>query len=107
MRFAWFGDYNDASTFLDIFRSGSPQNLPAFVDPGFDELMENASLALDPEDRANFLAAAENRLLDATPVVPLYFYVNKHLVSPRVSNFKDNVLDVHQSRYIRLAPAGE
>ena len=30
MRFAWLGDFNDASTFADILLSSSPQNLPGY-----------------------------------------------------------------------------
>jgi ABC-type oligopeptide transport system substrate-binding subunit len=52
--------------------------------------------------RAEKLAAAESLLLDDSPIAPLYFYVSKHLVSSRVRNFKDNVLDRHPTRFLRL-----
>jgi len=41
MRFAWVGDYNDARTFLEIFRSDSSQNLS-----GFDYCVRPAKLSM-------------------------------------------------------------
>ena len=37
------------------------------------------------------------------PVIPLYFYVSKHLVSPRVRGWGDNVLDYHYSQHLSIA----
>ena len=103
MRFAWLGDYNDANTFLEIFRSDSLQNLPGFNDPVFDALLDRADIAQDLAVRAELMAQAEERLLATHAVVPLYFFVNKHLVSERVLNYEPNILDVHPSRHIALA----
>ena len=36
------------------------------------------------------------------PVIPLYYYVSRHLVNPRVGGFTDNVRDIHLSRYLEL-----
>jgi ABC-type oligopeptide transport system substrate-binding subunit len=102
MRFSWFGDYNDASTFLDIFRSDSPQNLSGFRSPEYDELLNTAARTLDSDTRSEYMNQAESHLLGANPIIPLYFFVNKHLVSPRVANFQPNILDVHRSQYIEL-----
>ena len=100
MRFAWFGDYNDASTFTDIFRSNSPQNLPGFIDPEYDRLLEQAGATFDGAERAKLMTRAEQRLLDDYALIPLYFYVSKHLVSPSVQGFESNILDRHPSRYL-------
>jgi len=102
MRFAWFGDYNDASTFLDIFRSDSPQNLSGFRSPEYDGLLDSATRTLDSVTRSQYMHEAELHLLDASPIIPLYFFVSKHLVSPRVTNYESNILDVHRSQHIEL-----
>jgi oligopeptide transport system substrate-binding protein len=40
------------------------------------------------------------------PVLPLYFYVNKHLVKPYLRGWADNVMNVHYSKNLRLDGAG-
>ena len=43
-------------------------------------------------------------MLADAPVVPLYFYVNKHLVAPRVRGWYDNVMNVVYSKDLELTP---
>ena len=102
MRFAWTGDYNDASTFTDIFRSDSRQNLPRYQSDSYDALLDEAGRLADSESRSNKLKDAESLLLDAYAIAPLYFYVSKHLVSGRVKNFQQNVMDRHPSQFLQL-----
>ncbi len=42
-------------------------------------------------------------MLNDMPVMPIYVYVSKHLVRPRVGGWTDNALDVHLSRHLTLA----
>jgi len=100
MRFAWTGDYNHASTFTDILLSASPQNLPGYQSPRFDSLVAAALAEQDTSTQAQLLASAEAEMLGDYPIVPLYFYVSKHLVSPAVRGFNSNVLDQHPSRFM-------
>ncbi len=102
MRFSWFGDYDDASTFTDIFKSDSLQNLPGYRNGDFDEILALADTQIDPIDRRQLLSAAERMLLDDYPILPLYFYVNKHLVNARVQGYLPNVLDRHATRTLTL-----
>jgi oligopeptide transport system substrate-binding protein len=102
MRFAWFGDYNHASTFTNIFRSGDPQNLSAYANPEYDRLIDSASSAADAANRSALMSEAEALLLADYPVAPLYFFVSKHLVRPGVGGFAPNVLDRHPSKYLFL-----
>ena len=101
-RSSWNGDYNDAHTFLSIFESESPWNLAGWSNAEFDSLMGRASSQLNPETRRRFLEEAERVLLAEYPVIPLYFYVSKHLVSPEVAAWEDNVLDYHYSHHLSL-----
>jgi oligopeptide transport system substrate-binding protein len=102
MRFSWFGDYNDAATFTDIFHSASSQNLPHYSSAEYDEKTGQAASELNPETRATMMSEAEEILLDDYPVAPLYFYVSKHMVKRYVTGFEDNVLDRHPSKYLAL-----
>lgn len=101
-RSSWSGDYNDASSFLTIMESGNPSNLPGFSDDKYDSLLQRAEQQRDPVFRQAYLEEAETRLLNEYPVIPIYFYVSKHLVSSRVIGWQDNVLDYHYSQYLSL-----
>ena len=90
MRFAWTGDYAHPKTFLDLFLADNPMNLPGYASPVYDRLMAEGAFS-----------EAEALLLSGNAVIPLYFYVSKHLVSPSVTGFEPNALDVHPSRYLR------
>ena len=100
MRFAWFGDYNSAKTFLDIFRSGSDQNLSRYSSARFDTLMANANRAGDPAAAAAAMHEAESVVLDDYAVIPVYFFVSKHMVAGSIGGFEQNVVDRHASRWL-------
>jgi len=102
-RSSWIGDYNDAHTFLNILQSGNPSNMPRFENEQYDELMRAAAAQVVPLNRRLYLEEAERVLLSEQPVIPLYFFVSKHLVSPRVQGWGDNVLDYHYSQHLSFA----
>ncbi len=104
MRFVWVGDYDDASTFTDLFASGGLNNLSGFSSARYDELLGLGSRTADAMERMRLLAQAEQLLLDEHAIAPLYFMTNKHLVSVRASGFRPNALDRHPSRYVHLEP---
>ena len=100
-RGGWIADYADPSSFLDLFISGNALNTSFYVNQVFDQLMKSAQLA-SGEQRMNILWQAETLLMQDMPVIPLYYYVSRHLVSPRVTGFTGNVRDIHLSRYLGL-----
>ena len=102
-RSSWIGDYNDAHTFLNIFEAGNPSNMTRFENAQFDKLMREAAAQVTPLNRRLYLEEAERVLLSEHPVIPLYFFVSKHLVSSRVQGWGDNVLDYHYSQHLSLA----
>jgi len=104
MRFAWTGDFNHPSTFTDLLVSNSPQNLPAYSNSVYDDMLGTAATTLNNADQMQLYAAAELRMLEDYPLVPLYFYVSKHLVAPVILGFKSNPLDRHPSRFLSLQP---
>ncbi len=102
-RSSWTADYNDAHTFLSIMESDNPSNLPGYANPEYDKLMDQAAVQTDPDLRKVFLEEAEKLLLSDHPVIPIYFYVNKNMVSPRVKGWGDNVLNYHYSQHLSLS----
>jgi oligopeptide transport system substrate-binding protein len=102
MRYGWSGDYNDAFTFLEIFQANHGQNFTGYSDHEYDSLVARAAAETDSAARAALMAEAERRLLAGYPVIPLYFYVTKHLVKPYVLGYEPNVLDHDMSRHFRI-----
>jgi len=68
-------------------------------DAPFDALMDRAE-RLRGEARTRILWEAEERLLDRNAIIPLYYYVSRHLVRPEISGYEDNPMDIHLSRYL-------
>jgi oligopeptide transport system substrate-binding protein len=100
-RGGWIADYADPSTFLDLFAGGSTLNNTFYRDARFDELLDSARTVNGPA-RMELLREAESRLLQDMPVIPLYYYVSRHLVKPVVGGYENNVRDIHLSRYLTL-----
>lgn len=103
-RLGWTADYDDASDFLDIFRSNSANNDARYENPKFDHLMDLASSTADPLQRRKLLEDAERTMLADYPVIPIYFYVSKRLVKPYILGANPTVLNRVYSRYISFAP---
>jgi oligopeptide transport system substrate-binding protein len=76
--------------------------MTGYASEDFDSLMRRAAQQTDPEWRQAFLEEAERLLLADSPVIPLYFYVSKHLVRPRVHGWGDNMLDYHYSQHLSI-----
>jgi len=92
-RSGWIGDYNDANTFADLLHSENAQNDSGWSNARYDELLELAAVEIDQTVRAGYLEEAERILLAEQPIIPLYFYVSKHLIKPWVGGFVPNIMD--------------
>ena len=98
---AWIADYNDAMSFLYLQQSSTgPQNYGDYANPAFDALLAKADQEPDAARRAAYMAEAERIMLDDAPIAPIFYYVNKNLVNPRVTGWTDNIVDKHRSRYL-------
>lgn len=103
-RSSWTGDYNDAFTFSQFFKSNFGINLPHYRSEEYDSLITSAAAAVDTAKRRELLQNAERVMLRDHPVIPLYFYVSKHLVKPEVQGWYDNVMNVVYSKDLGLWP---
>lgn len=101
-RSSWVGDYNDAYTFLQYLKSDFGINLPHYRNPDYDLLLNRAAQEIDPARRRALLEEAERLALHDTALIPIYFYVNKHLVKPEVDGWYDNVMNVVYSKDLGL-----
>ena len=110
-RSSWVGDYNDAYTFAQYLKSDFGVNLPHYASAAYDALLRRAAAEADGARRRALLEEAERVALRDHPLIPLYFYVNKHLVKPEVQGWYDNVMNVVYSKDLALkggaAPAAQ
>ncbi|WP_310541387.1 peptide ABC transporter substrate-binding protein [Phenylobacterium sp.] len=98
---AWIADYNDAMSFLYLQQSSTgSQNYGDYKNPVFDALLARADNEPDVNARARYLAQAEQIMLNDATVAPIFFYVNKNLVSPKITGWKANLVDHHRSRWL-------
>jgi oligopeptide transport system substrate-binding protein len=97
----WIADYNDPTTYLGLMKSNTgPQNYGDFKNPTYDALLFRADHEPDGATRAKILAQAEQLMLDDADVAPIQNSVNRNLVSPRVTGWVDNAVDIHRLRYL-------
>ncbi len=101
-RLSWLGDYNDAYSFLQYLKGDFGINLPHYKGAKFDALLSDASRQTDPVRRRALLEQAERVMLADHPLIPLYFYVNKHLVKPEVEGWHDNVMNIVHTKDLAL-----
>ena len=101
-RMGWVADYADPLTFLQLYTFNNPQNDARWKNPRFDALIAEATREPDVEKRLSLLRDAEQIMLDEMPIIPIYVYSSKQMVSPRVSGWYGNLLDMHPLQYIRV-----
>ena len=98
----WQADFNDASNFLDLFRTGGGNNWGNYSNPEFDRLFDEAQHEIDIESRGRKLAEAEMVLLKDEVCMPLFFWVSGNLVRPYLKGWVANNMDVHRSRWMSI-----
>jgi oligopeptide transport system substrate-binding protein len=98
----WVADFDDASTFLELFETGGGNNWGEYSNPDFDALLAASQHDIELESRGRRLASAEALLLKEHAFMPIYFWVDSTLVRPYVKGWITNKLDIHRSRWVSL-----
>ncbi len=82
-RGAWYGDYGDPTTFLDLSRSTDGNNDRKYANPRFDAMLDEAALETDPAKRFRLLSEAEKFLVEEElPILPLCNFVTVYFYEP-------------------------
>ncbi|NLK35865.1 MAG: peptide ABC transporter substrate-binding protein [Gracilibacteraceae bacterium] len=84
-RAGWIGDYIDPMTFIDLWVSDGPFNDAKFNNPEYDRLVKEAKATTDQKVRMENMRKAEKILMEAMPVVPVYFYTQPYAQKPYVT----------------------
>jgi oligopeptide transport system substrate-binding protein len=100
-RAGWIG-YYDPNAFLENFLTDGSNNETGFSDPEYDKLIAEAGSTRDPAQRLEVFQRAEAILLEAAPIVPLYYYTNPFLIRPSVQGWFNNRISYHLYQKIKL-----
>ncbi len=93
-RGAWCGDYNEASTFLDLVASASGYNDGKFSNARIDELLVDAKTSADPQ--ANY-TEIEQIIATEVPIIPVYHYAGVYMLDSDLGGWP--VQNVEQNWY--------
>ena len=99
-RSSWVGDYNDPSTFLDLFTSANGNNRTGWASPEYDKLIAAAAREADVQQRNALFAQAEQLLVsEQAAVIPVYHYVGVQFYhDDRLKGVQANLIDDHPFR---------
>ena len=93
-RGAWCGDYNEASTFLDLLTTPSGYNDGKYSNPDVDALMMSAKTA---DDTLPIYTEVERIIAEDMPVIPIYHYAGVYMMDSDVGGWPVN--NVEQNWY--------
>ncbi|HVU97882.1 MAG TPA: ABC transporter substrate-binding protein [Puia sp.] len=104
-RGSWIADYPDAENYLSVFysKNPAPPNYTRYNDPVFDRLYEASLQETNDSLRYRLYRQMDQRVIDAAPVVPLWYDVVVHLINPRVHGLVPNGLNMLELRRVRIA----
>lgn len=95
-RAGWCGDYNEASTFLDLMNSSSGYNDAGYNNPEVDALLAESKTLADPS--ANYTKVEEIIAADV-PIIPIYHYTENFMLNDAIKGWPfENVQQTWYSR---------
>lgn len=86
-RSAWCGDYNEASTFLDLLTSTHGNNDGKYANAEVDALMAESKTMADPNPN---YTQVEQILAEDMAVAPVYHYTNVFMLVPELKGWPYN-----------------
>lgn len=102
-RGSWYAEDRDPASFLELLASRATSlNVAGYTDAEYDRLLDAGAQSASLAARADLLQRAESRAMQSQPLAPLYYYVSRRLISPKVRGWVDNPRGVHLQRYLSL-----
>jgi oligopeptide transport system substrate-binding protein len=95
-RSAWCGDYNEASTFLDLVTTTHGANDGKYSNTTVDDLMKASKTADDPQPN---YTKVEEILAEEMAIAPIYHYANAFLLDDTVKGWPYN--NVENNWYVK------
>jgi len=96
-RARWVGDYQDPSTFLNMFITGAGMNGGRYSNETYDLLLNEAARISNPSERLGVLKTAEDILINQDQdVFPIYYYVTLNMIdTDKWGGWNVNIMDYH------------
>ncbi|MFT3781138.1 MAG: peptide ABC transporter substrate-binding protein [Nibricoccus sp.] len=101
-RAGWVADYADPHVFLDLWETSAGNNDTNWSNAEYDALLREALNTKTTADRYEVYQKMEKILLDELPILPVYFYTQPRLVSPKVKGYYVTPLDNYPWKDVRL-----
>jgi oligopeptide transport system substrate-binding protein len=101
--YAYWGDYPDPSTFLNVPLPGGSYNVMRYDNPAYARAVAAGTAASDEVSRYAAYREAEAILNRDAVYIPVYFYRTRHLLRSYVRGWSPNAMDRHASRDLYLA----
>ncbi len=98
----WIGDYLDPTTFLLMWTAGNGNNNTGWHSGDYEKQLQSAAQATDPDERLKGLLAAEMRLMNELPIIPLAWQARNYLHHPAVKGWYPLLLDNHPLSAVSL-----
>lgn len=95
-RGGWFGDFNDPINFLALYTSYSPNNYSSYSNAQYDAYIQTALSTGDQNIRMEAMHKAEELLVNSFAIIPMYFYTEPLLVSPKLKDVYYDDLAMHK-----------
>ena len=100
---SWIADFADPLAFLELFRSDSSLNSSNWSHQDYENFIKKASAEQNRKKRFEYLAKAEQILMDSSVVIPL-----SHIPAINVIDLSDiqgwytNAVNIHPFKFIRF-----
>ena len=102
-RSGWIADIPTPENFLAVHQAANGDgNYSGYDSAAYNDVLTEALGTSDAGNRAKLMRRADEILAKDAPVLPLYYYVTRNLVSPRIKGWQDNISNVHPSRTLRI-----
>lgn len=102
-RGSWIADYPDAENYLSVFYGSNPAppNYTKFQNAQFDTWYRKALAEPNDSTRYNLYQQMDSLVMQALPVIPLWYDQVLHLVKPGISGFPVNSLNMLELRHLK------
>lgn len=89
-RQGWCGDYNEPSTFVDLYHTNSTQNDSKYSNTQVDNLLELSKTSDDPQSLYTMI---EGFVQEEAGIIPIYYYTNPVIMKTDVKGWPyENVM---------------